>query len=76
MTDAVADRIVFDGRRASGVRIQRDRKMQTIRVRREVILSTGAVAEEAGYQSEAAFNRIFKQKTGQTPAAYRRSLIS
>jgi AraC-like DNA-binding protein len=32
-----------------------------------------AVAESVGYQSEAAFNRIFKSKTGQTPAVYRRS---
>lgn len=31
------------------------------------------VAEQVGYQSEAAFNRIFKQKTGDTPANYRRS---
>ncbi|TWI94574.1 AraC-like DNA-binding protein [Mucilaginibacter frigoritolerans] len=31
------------------------------------------IAVNVGYQSEAAFNRIFKSKTGQTPAAYRRS---
>ena len=31
------------------------------------------VAEKVGYQSEAAFNRIFKSKTGQTPASYRRA---
>jgi len=31
------------------------------------------VAMKVGYQSEAAFNRIFKSKTGQTPAVYRRS---
>lgn len=30
------------------------------------------IAELVGYQSEAAFNRIFKSKTGQTPAVYRR----
>jgi len=30
------------------------------------------IAANVGYQSEAAFNRIFKSKTGQTPAAYRR----
>ncbi|MDN3580484.1 AraC family transcriptional regulator [Mucilaginibacter flavus] len=33
------------------------------------------VAAKVGYQSEAAFNRIFKSKTGYTPAAYRRSKI-
>jgi AraC-like DNA-binding protein/mannose-6-phosphate isomerase-like protein (cupin superfamily) len=31
------------------------------------------IAANVGYQSEAAFNRIFKSKTGQTPAVYRRS---
>ena len=30
------------------------------------------IAANVGYQSEAAFNRIFKSKTGQTPAVYRR----
>ncbi len=34
--------------------------------------STGAVAEAAGYQSEAAFQRVFKQHMGVTPAQYRR----
>ena len=32
------------------------------------------VAEQVGYQSEAAFNRMFKEKTGETPANYRRSI--
>jgi AraC-like DNA-binding protein len=31
------------------------------------------IAANVGYQSEAAFNRIFKSKTRQTPAVYRRS---
>jgi len=31
------------------------------------------IAAQVGYQSEAAFNRTFKSKTGQTPAMYRRS---
>jgi AraC-like DNA-binding protein len=30
------------------------------------------IAGKVGYQSESAFNRIFKSKTGQTPAMYRR----
>ncbi len=30
------------------------------------------VAEKVGYQSEAAFNRLFKSKVGETPASYRR----
>ena len=34
--------------------------------------STGAVAEAVGYQSEAAFQRAFKQRMGVTPAQWRR----
>jgi len=33
------------------------------------------IAANFGYQSESAFNRIFKSKTGQTPAVYRRSKL-
>ncbi len=35
-------------------------------------LSTGAVAEQVGYQSEAAFQRAFKGHTGVTPAQWRK----
>lgn len=35
-------------------------------------LSTGAVAEAAGYQSEAAFQRAFKSHMGVTPAQWRK----
>jgi AraC family transcriptional regulator, activator of mtrCDE len=35
--------------------------------------STAAVAETAGYQSEAAFQRVFKQRMGMTPAGWRRA---
>jgi len=34
------------------------------------------IAANVGYQSESAFNRIFKSKTGQTPAIYRRRILS
>lgn len=34
------------------------------------------VAAGVGYQSEAAFNRIFKAKTGQTPAIFRRKILT
>ena len=34
--------------------------------------STGAVADAAGYQSEAAFQRAFKHHMGVTPARWRR----
>lgn len=36
-------------------------------------LSTGAVAESVGYQSEAAFQRAFKSHMGMTPARWRRA---
>jgi AraC family transcriptional activator of mtrCDE len=39
---------------------------------RKPTASTGAVAETAGYHSEAAFQRIFKQRVGVTPAQWRR----
>jgi AraC family transcriptional activator of mtrCDE len=35
--------------------------------------STAAVAETVGYQSEAAFQRVFKQRIGMTPARWRRA---
>jgi AraC family transcriptional activator of mtrCDE len=35
-------------------------------------LSTGAVAESVGYQSEAAFQRAFKAHMGITPAQWRK----
>jgi AraC-like DNA-binding protein len=34
------------------------------------------VAGDVGYQSEAAFTRIFKSKVGQTPAGYRRRMMA
>jgi AraC-like DNA-binding protein len=34
------------------------------------------IAAKVGYQSESAFSRIFKSKTGLTPAVYRRSKFS
>jgi len=36
-------------------------------------LPVGQIAEQVGYQSEAAFNRIFKRRYGIGPGAYRRS---
>lgn len=43
---------------------------------RSTSASTGAAAEAAGYQSEAAFQRVFKQHMGATPAQYRRQALA
>lgn len=43
LTRAVAARVVFDGRRAVGVEFLQDGVMRSVRVRREVILSGGAI---------------------------------
>ncbi|KLD62866.1 AraC family transcriptional regulator [Dyella japonica DSM 16301] len=40
---------------------------------RKTSVSTGAIAEAVGYQSEAAFQRAFKQHMGVTPARWRKS---
>jgi AraC family transcriptional regulator, activator of mtrCDE len=40
---------------------------------RESSVSTAAVAEAVGYQSEAAFQRVFKRRMGMTPARWRRT---
>lgn len=42
VTDAVVQRVVFDGRRATGVKLQRRGALETIRARAEVVLSAGA----------------------------------
>jgi len=34
------------------------------------------IAERVGYQSEAAFNRLFKSRVGETPASYRRRVLA
>jgi choline dehydrogenase-like flavoprotein len=44
ITHALVDRILFEGRDAAGVAIEREGKAETIAARREVILSAGTVA--------------------------------
>ena len=34
------------------------------------------IAEKVGYQSEAAFNRLFKSNVGETPASYRKRILT
>jgi choline dehydrogenase len=47
ITDAVASRVTFDDRRASGLVVRQNGEMRTLTARREVILATGAVATPA-----------------------------
>ena len=39
-------------------------------------LSVGEVAEQVGYQSEAAFNRVFKKRVEQTPLKFRKNVLA
>ena len=43
LTNATAERVIFDGRRASGVRLRHNGSSVTIGARREVILAAGSV---------------------------------
>jgi choline dehydrogenase-like flavoprotein len=43
ITGALASRILLDGRRAMGVEVRIDGQLQTVRARREVLLSAGAL---------------------------------
>ncbi len=47
---------------------------------KEILLASreniSEIAERVGYQSEAAFNRLFKSKVGETPASYRRAALA
>jgi choline dehydrogenase-like flavoprotein len=47
ITEALVDRMLFDGRRAAGVVIRRNGRESLIAARREIILSAGAVASPA-----------------------------
>ena len=38
-------------------------------------LSVGEIAVQVGYQSEAAFNRVFKKRVEQTPLKFRQNVL-
>jgi AraC family transcriptional regulator, activator of mtrCDE len=59
------------GRSASDL-LTEIRMMQAANELKRSQLSTGAVAEQVGYQSEAAFQRAFKGHIGFTPAQWRK----
>lgn len=47
VTDALAHRIVLNGRRATGVEFSRDRRIARVRARREVLVAAGAFGSPA-----------------------------
>lgn len=51
------------------------RVLQAKELLKESKKSVGEIAERVGYQSEAAFNRVFKKRVAQTPLKYRQSVI-
>ena len=42
---------------------------------KESALTVGEIAEKIGYQSEAAFNRVFKKRVNKTPLKFRQSAL-
>jgi len=55
--------------------LTRWRLLQAQEFLKESNYSIGEITERVGYQSEAAFNRVFKRKVGQTPLKFRQNSI-
>lgn len=68
--ERVFARVVGESPRAHVRRLRVERAARRLRAGGEPIL---ALALEAGFESHAAFTRHFRQRYGQTPAAYRRA---
>ena len=51
------------------------RILQAKELLKESEKSVGEIAESVGYQSEAAFNRVFKKRVAKTPLKYRHSVL-
>lgn len=51
------------------------RLLQAKELLKESNKSVGEIAEEVGYQSEAAFNRVFKKNIKQTPLKFRQNIL-
>lgn len=66
--ERVFARIVGESPRAHARRLRLERAAKRLRSTREPILT---LALEAGFQSHAAFTRLFRRSFGQSPAAYR-----
>lgn len=56
----------------NGFRVQH---LQGLLEKEELSYTILALGLESGFSSKASLNRIFKQKTGQTPSAYRRAWL-
>ncbi|MCP4460374.1 MAG: AraC family transcriptional regulator [Cytophagales bacterium] len=50
------------------------RILQAKELLKESDKTVGVIASEVGYQSEAAFNRVFKKRVAQTPLKYRQAV--
>lgn len=77
--EAASSRTAFAQRFQSLMGMTPMRYVTRLRMQRASLLlrsaqSTGAIAEAVGYQSEAAFHRVFKRTFGVGPGAYRRTL--
>lgn len=51
------------------------RLLQAKELLEESGLSVGEIAEQVGYQSEAAFNRVFKKRVSLTPLKFRQNIL-
>ena len=52
------------------------RLLQAKELLRESKKSVGEISEVVGYQSEAAFNRVFKKRVEQTPLKFRQNILT
>jgi len=51
------------------------RLLQAKELLEESSLSVGEIAEQVGYQSESAFNRVFKKRVSLTPLKFRQNIL-
>jgi AraC-like DNA-binding protein len=65
-------RLAIDGLSFSAL-LERERKLEAVRMLRSSRLSLDVIAERLDYASVSTFIRAFQRWTGKTPAAYRRA---
>jgi len=71
--ERVFTRTMGESPRAHARRLRLERAAVRLRTSRSTILT---IAVEAGFQSHAAFTRVFRQRFGHTPVAYRRLVVA